>query len=138
MRFMVLVKASPGSEAGAMPSQAEREAMTRFNGQLVKAGVMLGCEGLHPSSRGVRVVLQHGRATVVDGPFADSRELVAGFWLWQVRSLYEAIEWARRIPAIGEQPFVVEIRKIFEAGDSGEAPAPELRERESRMRDALP
>lgn len=139
MRFMVLVKADTDGEAGAMPSRAEREAMTRFNGELVKAGVLLGGESLHPSSRGARVTLQRGRvAVVVDGPFAATREPVAGFWLWQARSREEAIEWARRIPATGERPFVVEIREVFEARDSGEASTRGVREREEPMRDAFP
>lgn len=138
MRCMVLVKANDETEAGVLPTQAELEAMTRFNEDLLKAGVLLGGEGLHPSARGARVTLQGGRATVVDGPFAESRELVAGFWLWQVRSREEAIEWARRIPSLGDTPFEVEIRPLFEAEDFGDALTPELREREGRMRDGLP
>lgn len=138
MRVMVLVKATADSEAGVLPTQGQLEAMTAYNETLLKAGVLLGGEGLHPSTRGVRVTLHQGRATVLDGPFTGSRELVAGFWLWQVRSREEAIEWARRIPDMGGQPFAVEIRPLFEADDFGEALTPDLRERESRMADAVP
>lgn len=139
MRFMVLVKADTDSEeAGAMPSQAEREAMARFKGELVKAGVLLGGESLHPGSRGARVALRRGRATVVDGTFAATREFVAGFWLWQARSRDEAIEWARRIPATGDRPLVVEIREVIEPRDSGKAPAPEPHEHEKPMRGMPP
>ena len=137
MRVMVLVKATADTEAGVLPTQAELEAMTRYNEELLRAGVLLGGEGLQPSARGVRVSLYEGRASVVDGPFVEARELVAGFWLWQVRSREEAIEWARRIPHVGALPFVVEIRPLFEAEDFGEALTPELRAREARMAGAL-
>lgn len=135
MRFMVMVKATAESEAGVMPSQALLEAMGRFNEELVKAGVMLAGEGLQPSAKGARVRFDGSRRTVVDGPFAETRELVAGFWLWELRSLDEAIEWARRCP----NPFEhgeseLEIRQVFEAGDFGEEFTPELREREERLR----
>jgi len=135
MRFMVMVKATPDSEAGVMPSQALLEAMGRFNEELVKAGVMLAGEGLQPSAKGARVRFDGDRRMVVDGPFAETRELVAGFWLWQLRSLDEAIEWARRCP----NPFEhgeseIEIRQVFEAEDFGDALTPELRDREERLR----
>lgn len=135
MRFMVMVKATPDSEAGVMPSQALLEAMGRFNEELVKAGVMLAGEGLQPTAKGARVRFDGDRRSVVDGPFAETRELVAGFWLWQLRSLDEAIEWARRCP----NPFEhgeseIEIRQVFEAEDFGDALTPELRDREERLR----
>ena len=135
MRFMVMVKATPDSEAGVMPSQALLEAMGRFNEELVKAGVMLAGEGLQPSAKGARVRFDGDRRMVVDGPFAETRELVAGFWLWQLRSLDEAIEWARRCP----NPFEhgeseIEIRQVFEAEDFGDEFTPELRDREARLR----
>ncbi|MCJ0826589.1 YciI family protein [Luteimonas sp. 50] len=138
MRFMVMVKATAESEAGVMPSQALLEAMGKFNEELVKAGVMLAGEGLQPSARGARVRFDGSRRSVVDGPFAETRELVAGFWLWELRSLDEAIEWARRCP----NPFEhgeseLEIRQVFEAGDFGEEFTPELREREERLRAQL-
>lgn len=137
MRVMVLVKATEDSEAGVMPTQAQLEAMTAYNEDLLRAGVLLAGEGLHPSSHAARVTLHDGRATVVDGPFAETRELVAGFWLWQVRSREEAIEWARRIPNLGGPPFVAEIRPLFEAADFGDAMTPDLHAREARMADAL-
>lgn len=131
MRFMVFVKATAESEAGVMPTEQELTEMTRYNEELVKAGVLLAGEGLHPSSRGVRVRFEGGKPTVIDGPFAETKELVAGFWMLQVRSREEAIEWARRIPfREGE----VEIRQVFEDDDFGEAFTPELREAEARMR----
>lgn len=131
MRFMVFVKATAESEAGVMPTEQELTEMTRYNEELVKAGVLLAGEGLHPSSRGVRIRFEGGKPTVIDGPFAETKELVAGFWMLQVRSREEAIEWARRIPfREGE----VEIRQVFEDDDFGEAFTPELREAEARMR----
>ena len=130
MKFMVMVKATPQSEAGEMPSTAVLEAMGAFNEQLVKAGVLLGGEGLQPSSKGVRVRFSGSDRTVVDGPFAETKELVAGFWLFQVRSLDECIEWVRRSPfEQGE----VEIRQVFEADDFGEALTPELRAQEEAL-----
>ena len=134
MRVMVMVKASTGSEAGEMPGPQLLEAMGRFNQELVRAGVMLAGEGLHPSSRGVRVRYSGSRRTVVDGPFAEAKELVAGFWLWQVRSLEEAIEWARRCPNPHPEDCEIEIRPVFEADDFGEALTPELRAQEDRLR----
>ena len=136
MRVMVLVKATEQSEAGHMPSTELLEAMGRYNEELVKAGVMLAGEGLHPTARGARVRFDGASRTVVDGPFAETKELVAGFWLWQVRSMDEAIEWVRRCPNPHEGPCEIEIRPVFEAEDFGEAFTPELREQEQRLRDA--
>ncbi|NJD28383.1 MAG: YciI family protein [Chloroflexi bacterium] len=133
MRVMVLVKGNDETEAGQLPTEGELAEMTAFNEELVRAGVMLAGEGLQPSSKGVRVRFEGDRKSVIDGPFAESKELVAGYWLWQVRSLDEAIEWLKRAPfREGE----VEIRPIFEANDFGDALTPELREREQRLRDA--
>lgn len=134
MRVMVIVKASAESEAGVMPDTALLEAMGRFNQDLVEAGVMLAGEGLHPSRAGVRVRYSGSGRTVVDGPFAETRELVAGFWLWQVRSMDEAIEWARRCPNPHPGDCEVEIRPVFEAEDFGEALTPELRAQEDALR----
>ena len=136
MRVMVLVKATEQSEAGHMPSTELLEAMGRYNEELVKAGVMLAGEGLHPTARGARVRFDGASRTVVDGPFAETKELVAGFWLWQVRSMDEAIEWVRRCPNPHEGPSEIEIRPVFEAEDFGAAFTPELREQEQRLRDA--
>ena len=136
MRVMVMVKATEQSEAGHMPSTELLEAMGRYNEELVKAGVMLAGEGLHPTARGARVRFDGASRTVVDGPFAETKELVAGFWLWQVRSMDEAIEWVRRCPNPHEGPSEIEIRPVFEAEDFGEAFTPELREQEQRLRDA--
>jgi hypothetical protein len=136
MRVMVIVKATKRSETGVMPTTEELEAMGRYNEELVKAGVMLAGEGLHPSQRGKRVVFSGGgNKRVIDGPFAETKELIAGFWLWQVRSMEEALEWARRCPdpMPGEES-VLEIRPVFEADDFGEAFTPELREQEERLR----
>ena len=135
-RFIAMVRATERSEAGQMPSQAELEAMGRYNEELVKNGVMLAGEGLHPSSRGARVQFSaDGKRKVVDGPFAEAKELVAGFWILQARSLDEAVEWIKRAP----NPFPgetgeVEIRQVFEAEDFGDALTPELREQEERLR----
>jgi len=134
MRVMVLMKATPASEAGTLPSEALLSAMGSFNEQLVDAGVLLAGEGLHPSSRGARVCFRHDGLTVVDGPFAQTRELVAGFWLLQVRSFAEAVEWARRIPNPEGDTFEVELRPVFDAEDFGDAFTPELREQEQRLR----
>ena len=136
MRVMVMVKATEQSEAGHMPSTELLEAMGRYNEELVKAGVMLAGEGLHPTARGARVRFDGASRTVVDGPFAETKELVAGFWLWQVRSMDEAIEWVRRCPNPHEGPCEIEIRPVFEAEDFGEALTPELREQEQRLGDA--
>jgi hypothetical protein len=134
MRVMVLVKATKDSEAGVMPSQELLTEMGKFNEELVKAGVMLAGEGLHPSSKGVRVHFSGDKRTVTDGPFAETKELVAGYWLWQVRSMDEAVEWAKRCPNPMEEGGVLEIRPVFEAEDFGEELTPELREQEERLR----
>ncbi len=134
MRVMVLVKATKDSEAGVMPSQELLTEMGKFNEELVKAGVMLAGEGLHPSSKGVRVDFSGDKRTVTDGPFAETKELVAGYWLWQVRSMDEAIEWAKRCPNPMEEGGLLEIRPVFEAEDFGEEFTPELREQEERLR----
>jgi hypothetical protein len=128
---MVLVKASPESEAGEMPGEELLSPMTDFNEELVKAGVMLAGEGLHPSSRGARVAFAGTERKVIDGPFAETKELVAGYWVWQVKSLDEAVEWLKRAPF---QEGEVEIRPVFEDEDFGDALSPELREREARLR----
>ena len=137
MRCMVIVKATAESEAGVMPSQELLAAMGKFNEELVKAGVMLAGEGLTPSARGARVTFSGKQRHVVDGPFAETKELVAGFWLWQVKSLDEAIAWVRRCPNPMEGESVIEIRPVFEADDFGEAFTPELREQEARLRAQL-
>ncbi|HEV8496828.1 MAG TPA: YciI family protein [Gemmatimonadaceae bacterium] len=134
MRFIVMVKASPESEAGVMPSQQLLAEMGKFNEELVKAGVMLEGEGLHPSSKGARIKFSGSKRTVVDGPFAETKELVAGFWVWQVRSKEEAIEWAKRCPNPTGTEGELEIRQIFEADDFGAEFTPELREQEERLR----
>src|SRR6201995_5940675 len=134
MRVMVLIKATERSEAGEMPSQELLEEMTAFNEELVKAGVMLAGEGLHPSSRGARIEFSGSERRVIDGPFAETKELLAGYWLWQVRSMDEAIEWARRIPNPTGEHGVVELRPVFEAEDFGEEFTPQLREREAQLR----
>jgi hypothetical protein len=134
MRVMVLIKATEESEAGQMPSQELLTQMGDFNEELVKAGVMLAGEGLHPSSKGARVVFSGNERKVIDGPFAETKELLAGYWLWQVKSLDEAIEWAKRIPNPTGTDGVVEIRPVFEADDFGDSFTPELREQEERLR----
>jgi hypothetical protein len=134
MRFMVIMKATPESEAGAMPKEEVLTAMGRFNEELVKAGVMLAGEGLHPSSKGVRLRFSDDKPRLIDGPFAETGELVAGFWLWQVRSKEEAIEWARRIPNPDDEAFEVELRQVFEADDFGDEFTPEARAQEARLR----
>ena len=135
MRFMVMVRATKNSEAGVMPDEKLLADMGKFNEELVKAGVMLAGEGLHPSSNGARVRFTGAKRTVLDGPFAETKELIAGFWLWQVKSREEAIEWVRRCP----NPFPdgdseIEIRQVFEAADFGAEFTPELREQEERLR----
>ena len=139
MRFMVIVKATKDSEAGVLPSTEALASMGKFNEELVKAGVMLAGEGLLASSKGARVKFSGGKRTVIDGPFAETKELVAGFWLWQCRSKEEAIEWAKRIPTDGfaNADGEVEIRQVFEADDFGEAFTPELRVQEQRVYDAI-
>ena len=134
MRFMVIVKASKDSEAGKMPSQELLEAMGKYNEELVKAGVMLAGEGLHPSSKGKRVNFSGEKRSVIDGPFSETKELVAGFWIWQVRSMEEALEWAKRCPNPMEGESQLEIRQVFEAEDFGEVYTPEQRERDERLR----
>jgi hypothetical protein len=130
---MVLVKASPESEAGEMPGREDLSEMGNFNEELVKAGVMLAGEGLHPSSKGVRVKFSGDERKVIDGPFAETKELVAGYWVWQVKSLDEAIEWLKRAPFGGGME--IEIRPVFEEDDFGEEFTPELREQERRLRE---
>ena len=132
MRCMVVVKANEDSEAGVMPTRQLLAEMGRYNEELVKAGVMLAGEGLHPSSKGVRVKFSGRQRTVIDGPFAETRELIAGFWLWQVKSMEEAVEWLKRAPFDGGTE--VELRPVFEAEDFGAELTPELREQEARRR----
>src|SRR5881409_3584347 len=135
MRFMILVKASKESEAGVMPSEQLLTEMGKFNEELVKAGVMLAGEGLHPSSKGARVRFSGGKKTVIDGPFAETKELIAGYWIWQVRSMEEAVEWARRCPdPMPGEDAELELRPIFEAEDFGKEFTPELRAQEERLR----
>jgi len=134
MKVMVLVKASKDSEAGVMPSTELLTAMGKFNEELAKAGVLLAGEGLHPSSKGARVKFSGTQRTVTTGPFAETNELVAGFWLWQVKSMEEAIEWVKRCPNPHDEETEIEIRRIFEADDFGAELTPELREQEQRLR----
>jgi hypothetical protein len=134
MRFMVMVKADRNSEAGVMPSEQLLTEMGRFNEELVKAGVMEAGEGLHPSSKGARVRFSGKQRTVIDGPFAETKELVAGFWLWKCASLQEAIDWVKRCPNPMAGESEIEIRQVFAAEDFGEAFTPELREQEERLR----
>jgi hypothetical protein len=131
MRFMIIVKASKESEAGVLPSQELLTEMGKYNEELVKAGVMLAAEGLHASSKGARVKFSGAQRTVIDGPFAETKELVAGFWLWKCNSLEDAIEWLKRAPFDETE---VEIRQVFEAEDFGPQLTPELREQEDRLR----
>ena len=134
MRFIVMVKATKESEAGVMPDEKLLTEMGKFNDELVKAGVMLAAEGLHPSSKGARVRFSGTKRTVIDGPFTEAKELVAGFWLWQVESLEEAIEWVKRCPNPMEGESEIEIRQVFETDDFGAEFTPELREQEERWR----
>ncbi len=134
MRFMVMVKATKDSEAGVMPSEKLLAEMGKFNEELVKAGVLLAGDGLHPSSKGVRVRFSGVKRTVIDGPFAETKELLAGYWLWQVKSMEEAIEWVKRCPNPHAGESEIEIRRVFEAEDFGEALTPELRQAEERLR----
>lgn len=134
MRFMVIIKADADSEAGVMPSAQLLTEMGRYNEELVKAGVMLAGEGLHPSSKGARVRFDGKTRTVIDGPFAETKELIAGFWLWQVRSKAEAIEWLKRCPTPMTDGCEVELRQVFEASDFGAEFTPELQEQEARLR----
>jgi hypothetical protein len=133
-RFMVMVKATEQSEAGEMPSEELLAAMGKYNEELVKAGVMLAGEGLHPSSKGVRVRFSGKDRSVIDGPFAETKELIAGYWLFQCKSLDEAIEWVKRCPNPMDEESDVEIRQVFEAEDFGDELTPELREQEERVR----
>ena len=132
MRVMVIVKASEESEAGVMPSEAMLREMGNYNEELVKAGIMLTGEGLHPSSRGKRMRFSGKQRTVIDGPFTETKELIAGFWLWQVKSMDEALAWLERAPFDGGTE--IEVRPVFEADDFGEEFTPELREQEDRLR----
>jgi hypothetical protein len=137
MRFMVIVKATEDSEAGVMPSTEMLAEMGKYNEELVKAGIMLSGDGLHPSSKGARVRFEGSKRTVTDGPFAETKELVAGFWIWQCASLDEAIEWVKKCPNPMLGPSEIEIRQIFDAADFGEAFTPELQEQEERLRAQL-
>ena len=134
MRFMILVKATKDSEAGVMPSEQLLADMGKFNEELVKAGVMLAGEGLHPTSKGARVRFSGSQRTVIDGPFAETKELIAGYWLWQCKSKEEAIEWVKRCPNPYNEDGEVEIRQLFETKDFGAESTPELREQEERLR----
>lgn len=134
MRFMIIVKATKDSEAGVMPSEQLLTEMGKYNEELVKAGVMLAGEGLQPSSKGTRVRFSGSRRTVIDGPFAETKELIAGFWLWEVKSKEEAIEWVKRCPNPMPGESEIEIRQVFEAEDFGAEFTPELREQEERLR----
>lgn len=138
MRFMIIVKASPDSEAGVMPSEELLTAMGNYNEELVKAGIMLAGEGLHPSSKGARVRFSGDTRSVVDGPFIETKELIAGYWLWQVKSKEEAIEWVKRCPnPMPGTEAEIEIRQVFEAEDFGAEFTPQLREQEERQREQL-
>jgi hypothetical protein len=132
MRFMVIVKATKNSEAGVMPDEKLLTEMGKYNEDLAKAGVLLVAEGLHPSSKGTRVKFSESKRIVTDGPFAETKELIAGFWLWQVQSLEEAVEWLKRAPFDGDTE--IEVRQVFEADDFGAEFTPELREQEERLR----
>ena len=135
MRVMVIVKASKESEAGVMPSQELLAQMGKYNEQLVKAGIMLAGDGLHPTSKGKRVKFSGEKRTVIDGPFAETKELIAGYWMWQVRSMDEAVEWLKRAPFDGGTE--IEMRPVFEASDFGEEFTPELREQDQRLREQI-
>ena len=134
MRFMVMVKANKDTEAGVLPSTEMLAAMGKYNEELVKAGVMLAGEGLQPSSKGARMRFSGSKRTVIDGPFAETKELIAGFWIWQCKSKAEAIEWLKRCPNPTGDESEVELRQVYEAEDFGENLTPELREREQRLR----
>lgn len=134
MRFMIIIKATKDSEAGVMPSQQLLSEMGKFNEELVQAGVMLAGDGLHPSAKGARVRFSGTRRTVIDGPFAETKELIAGYWLWQCKSKEEAIEWAKRCPNPMPGESEIEIRQVFEAEDFGAEFTPELKEQEDRLR----
>jgi hypothetical protein len=134
MRFMIIVKATKDSEAGVMPSEQLLSEMGKFNEELVKAGILLAADGLHPSSKGARVRFSGAKRTVIDGPFAETKELIAGYWLWQVKSKEEAIKWVKRCPNPMPGESEIEIRQVFEAEDFGAEFTPELREQEERVR----
>jgi hypothetical protein len=134
MRFMVMIKADEQTEDGVMPTEAELTAMGKYNEELVKAGVMLAGEGLHPSSRGARVKFTDGQPTVIDGPFTEAKELIAGFWLLEVKSKEEVIEWVKRVPCTDGVETTIEIRQVFEADDFGDGFTPELKERDAQLR----
>ena len=137
MRFMVMVKADSRSEAGVMPSRQDLEAMGKFNEELIKAGIMKDAAGLQPSSKGARVSFAGGAPTVTDGPFAETKELIAGYWMWQVRSMEEAVEWLKRCPNPHYEDCELEIRPVFEAADLGENFTPELQEQERRIAEKI-
>lgn len=137
MRVMVIIKANRDSEAGVLPSRELFEAMAKFNEELAAAGVMLSAEGLHPSSKAKRVRFSGGRLQVIDGPFQETKELIAGYWIWQVKSMDEAVAWAKRIPNPDGQEGEIDIRPIGELEDFGDAVTPELREREKQLRSRL-
>jgi hypothetical protein len=137
MRVMVLVKGDADSESGALPSEEMLKAMGAYNEELVKAGIMLAGEGLHPSSKGKRVRFSGEQRRVIDGPFAETKELIAGFWLWQVKSMDEAVEWVKRCPNPTGVESEIEIRPVFETEEFGDAMTPELREQEARLREQL-
>jgi hypothetical protein len=137
MRFMILVKANKDTEAGVPPSEELLAEMLKYNEELVKAGAMLAGEGLHPSSKGARVRFSGEKRTVIDGPFSETKELIAGFWLIQVKSKEEAIEWVKRVPNPTGEEGEIEIRQVYEAADFGEALTPELREQEARLREQV-
>jgi hypothetical protein len=134
MKVMVIVKATKASEAGQMPSEQLLSDMGKFNEELVKAGIMQAGEGLHPSSKGARVRFSGKSRTVIDGPFTETKELIAGFWLWKVSSLQEALDWVKRCPNPHEEECEIEIRPVFEIEDFGDAVTPEIRERDARLR----
>jgi hypothetical protein len=137
MRVMVMVKANEESEAGAMPSTEILTAMGKYNEELVKAGIMLDGEGLHPSSKGVRIQFAGDQRSVVDGPFTETKELIAGYWVWQVRDMDEAIEWAKRCPNPTGAESALELRPVFELDDFGDNVTPEVRERDERLRSQI-
>jgi len=138
MRFMIIVKASPDSEAGVMPSKELMTAMGNYNEELTKAGILIDCDGLQPSSKGARVRFSGDQRTVIDGPFAETKELIAGYWLWNVKSKQEAIEWVKRCPnPMPGTDAEIEIRQVFEAEDFGDEFTPQLREQEERVREQM-
>lgn len=134
MRFMVILKSDANTEAGVMPTEQELTDMGNYNEELAKAGVMLAGEGLHPSSKGARVTFSGGKTSVTDGPFSETKELIAGFWLIQTKSKEEAVEWVKRVPISADSDTEIEIRQVFEAEDFGDEFTPELREQENRLR----